>query len=123
MKSLDSDTRVLVDGVPASSLPTGSVFESVREVSDFFESGSLGYSPSSTNDGYDGLELRIRGWHVAPLDVSVCESSYFDNRSIFPEGSVEFDNALLMTGIEHEWHGREPLSCAPSHSAVPRVSA
>ena len=30
---------------------------------------------------------------------------------MFPAGSVEFDSALLMRGIDHEWHGREPL-CA-----------
>jgi hypothetical protein len=29
---------------------------------------------------------------------------------LFPPGSVEFDGALLMRGIEHEWHGRGKLS-------------
>jgi hypothetical protein len=28
---------------------------------------------------------------------------------LFPAGSVELDCALLMRGIDHEWHGREPL--------------
>jgi len=34
------------------------------------------------------------------------ESSFFEDRALFPPGSVEFDCALLMRGIEHEWHGR-----------------
>lgn len=32
-----------------------------------------------------------------------------EDRTRFPPGSVEFDSALLMRGIEHEWHGQEPL--------------
>jgi hypothetical protein len=34
------------------------------------------------------------------------ESSFFNNRALFPVGSVAFDCALLMRGIDHEWHGR-----------------
>ena len=33
------------------------------------------------------------------------ESSFFEDQVRFPAGSVEFDCALLMRGIEHEWHG------------------
>ena len=32
-------------------------------------------------------------------------------RSVFPEGSIDFDWALLMRGIEHEWHGEQDLCC------------
>ena len=55
---------------------------------------------------FQGLELRCHTWQVEPLAVRFVESSYFDDRAIFPEGSVTFDCALLMRGIEHEWHGR-----------------
>ena len=37
------------------------------------------------------------------------KSSFFDNRELFPAGSVDFDCALLMQGIDHEWHGRDCL--------------
>ena len=33
----------------------------------------------------------------------------FEDRALFPPGSVEFDCALLMRGIEHEWQGRGQL--------------
>jgi hypothetical protein len=31
------------------------------------------------------------------------------DRSIFPEGSIRFDGALLMKNIEHEWHGAKAM--------------
>lgn len=46
----------------------------------------------------------------APLNVAHVESSFFDDRSMFPAATVEFDNALLMRNIEHKWHARESLS-------------
>ena len=33
----------------------------------------------------------------------------FEDQAMFPPGSVEFDCALLMRGIDHEWHGRNRL--------------
>lgn len=30
-------------------------------------------------------------------------SSFFENKKGFPEGSITFDNALLMKNIHHEW--------------------
>lgn len=65
-----------------------------------------------TNGEYDGLELRTFNWDVASLEVGRVESSLFSDASVFPTGSVEFDCALLMRGIEHEWHGRESLKAA-----------
>jgi hypothetical protein len=43
------------------------------------------------------------------LVIEKVESSFFDNRATFPPGSVEFDCALLMRDIDHEWHGKESL--------------
>jgi hypothetical protein len=112
--ALDSDdqrTHLLVDGRAAPDLPAGSVFGSLQEASDFFQRGSLGYSATQNPDKFDGLELQSFSWRVQPLAVERVESSFFDDRTLFPQGSVEFDCALLMRGIDHEWHGRESL-CA-----------
>jgi hypothetical protein len=111
MKSQDGKSRLKVVGTVTDGLPTGSVFPSLAAASAFFEAGSLGYSPVEASDRYDGLELRCHSWTVQPLAISHVESSYFDNRNRFPEGSVSFDNALLMRDIEHEWHSREDLCC------------
>ena len=66
---------------------------------------------------FDGLELRCFNWHVQPLAISAVHSSFFSDESRFPRGSVEFDCALLMRDIEHEWHGRESLCGQPSNAA------
>ncbi len=112
MQSNDGEARVQVDGIISDRLPTSSVFSSVKDVSDFFERGSLGYSETHLKGHYDGLELQCENWHVEALEIEQVESSYFENESRFPAGSVEFDCALLMRGIDHEWHGREDLCCS-----------
>jgi hypothetical protein len=57
---------------------------------------------------------------VQPLAVGQVESSFFENGALFPSGSVEFDYALLMRGIDHEWHGRRQL-CAGCERRQERV--
>jgi hypothetical protein len=109
LNSDDRHTHLLVEGHVDQELPGTSVFGSLREASDFFERGSLGYSVTATPDQFDGLELRSFNWQVRPLAVDKVESSFFENGQIFPPGSVEFDCALLMCGIEHEWHGTGTL--------------
>ena len=109
---LDSDdgkTHVAVQGSIAPELPTNTVFRSLQKASDFFEAGSLGYSDTGQPEEYDGLELRSFHWKVRPLEIERVESSFFEDRNLFPTGSVEFDCALLMQEIEHEWLSRESL--------------
>ena len=112
MESHDDGQRVSVVGTAATKLNSSSVFESLESVSEFFELGSLGYSDTNTPGKFDGLELDCRNWNVEPLDVQEVHSSYFEDESRFPKGSVEFDCALLMRGIEHQWLGREDLCCS-----------
>jgi len=109
---LDSDdrqTHVLVEGRASAELPRNSIFSSVDDASEFFSKGSLGYSVTAQPGRFDGLELRSFNWKVLPLAVDKIESSFFENQTIFPPGSVQFDCALLMRGIDHEWLGRESL--------------
>ncbi|MEX2316244.1 MAG: DUF2071 domain-containing protein [Pirellulales bacterium] len=108
----DGDTRVRVAGHVADALPATSIFTTMAEASQFFEAGAIGYSATPIEGRYDGMELRCRNWHVEPLAVDTIESSFFQDKSRFPAGSAEFDCALVMRGIDHEWHGREDLCCA-----------
>ncbi|MFK7985695.1 MAG: DUF2071 domain-containing protein [Sandaracinaceae bacterium] len=110
MVSQDDATHVSFVGSRTDRLPRESVFESIAEVSAFFEQGSLGYSCTRTDGRFDGLELRTKTWSVAPLTAHEVTSSYFEDERSFPAGSVAFDNALLMRDIDHEWHGRDALS-------------
>jgi hypothetical protein len=108
-QSDDGAVRVRVDASLADRLPADSVFDSLDAASSFFEGGSLGYSATRDPARYDGLELRCHNWAVRPLTVDSVESSFFEDPSNFPEGSATFDHALLMRGIEHEWHSRDDL--------------
>jgi len=49
-------------------------------------------------------------------------SNYFDDLNIFPAGSINFDCALLMRNIEHEWHGK-PEMCCRQEATAPRAVA
>lgn len=103
----------------ATDLSPASVFGSADQASSFFEQGSLGYSATAVPGRYDGLELNCLEWHAEPLDVEDVASSFFDDRDRFPAGSAEFDCALLMRGIDHEWHGRPPLCVAETQFSAP----
>ena len=99
-KSSD-DTEISIDASETKLFSSTSIFETLDKASDFFEKGELGYSPN--NGKFEGLRLKAYHWEVRPLDVVKVKSSYFENENVFPKGSVTFDNALLMTNIEHEW--------------------
>lgn len=109
MRSDDGQSRVEVTARMATELPAASIFGSLTEASAFFERGSLGYSATREAGRFDGLELRCRQWNVQPLNVKSVQSSFFEDRSIFPAGSAEFDCALLMRSIQHEWRSRAEL--------------
>ncbi len=106
-KSSD-DTSISINADLADIFDPSSVFETLENASAFFQGGAVGYSPNGNK--YDGLELRTSNWKVQPLKVNEVHSSFFENETLFPKGSVRFDNALLMTEIEHEWHSAKEKS-------------
>jgi hypothetical protein len=121
LASDDGATRLSVVADLCPQLPPGSLFGSLEEASRFFEGGSMGWSTTFDAERYQGLELHCHTWHVEPLAVREAASSYFDDRSLFPEGSIQFDCALLMRGIVHEWQGHPDLCCARRAEPEPAV--
>lgn len=103
----DDKTTLSIKAKETNHWNNESIFENLECVSDFFENGSIGYSPDK--DNFDGLQLKAYTWEVSPLEVEEVESSFFEDRNIFPKGSVKLDNALLMKNIEHEWIGLNKL--------------
>jgi hypothetical protein len=99
-KSSDGAT-ISVDATITNDLNPESIFKDLPTASAFFKAGSSGYSPNGNT--YEGLFLNTYTWDVKPLEVNNLKSSYFENELVFPKGSIRFDNALLMTNIEHEW--------------------
>jgi hypothetical protein len=118
IRSDDGVTSLSVRGRRADALPASSVFRSLEEASAFFRAGSQGYSATPDPSRFQGLELRCHNWEVEPLAVEEVRSSFFDDEALFPRGSIAFDCALLMRGIEHEWHGKPDLCCAAEARGV-----
>jgi len=109
MKSADGAVEVEVAANIATSLPSTSSFAGVEDASAFFRTGSRGYSATTSGKRLDGLVLKTLEWHVTPLAVERVRSSFFDDETQFPRGSVTFDCALLMRNIAHEWHAASAL--------------
>jgi hypothetical protein len=109
MESSDGEVRVRVHGAIAKELPPGSCFGDVAQASRFFEGGALGYSATSEENRLDGVTLKTKEWKVEPLAVEDVFSSWFSDESKFPRGSAEFDCALVMRDVEHEWEGADDL--------------
>ena len=109
LESTDSTVAVRIEGTTAKALPLTSIFSSLAEASAFFEAGSVGYSVTHDPGRLDGLNLKTEQWQVEPLEVRKVESSYFADETKFPAGSIEFDHALLMKNVAHEWHSAEDL--------------
>jgi hypothetical protein len=116
MDSNDGLVAVRVIGDDADSVPASSCFSSLDEASAFFEGGSLGYSVTRDGDRFDGLLLRTIDWRVRALSVTEVHSSFFADQLRFPLGTIEFDHALVMRNILHEWHKAEDLY-AVSHAS------
>ncbi|WP_313252772.1 DUF2071 domain-containing protein [Empedobacter sp.] len=103
------DTRIEIDAKKSVEFNSNSIFETLNEVSKFFENGSDGYSPNGNN--FEGLKLETYNCEVESLEVLHVKSSFFENETIFLKGSVQFDNEILMTNIEHEWKSLEKIKC------------
>lgn len=109
IQSLDNVVSVALEGIIDRQLPSTSIFSSLAEASSFFEGGAVGYSVTHDEDRLDGLRLRTKEWRVEPLAVQGVYSSYFSDQTKFPKQSVEFDHALIMRNVAHEWQAVDDL--------------
>jgi uncharacterized protein YqjF (DUF2071 family) len=123
MRSDDGESALSVIAETADAWPGDSVFDSLDKASAFFAAGALGYSPTYDSRRFQGIELACQRWCVQPLAVREIRSSWFDDATVFPPGSAQFDCALLMRGIEHEWHGREDLCCETRNTGALSAAA
>ena len=108
------NTSICIDAKETNDFDPNSLFETLGNASNFFEKGALGYSPNG--EKYEGLKLEVYKWQVKPLKVLNVKSSFFENETVFPKGSIQFDNALLMTKVEHEWRNMIEKSYAAAIS-------
>ncbi|HEY3040387.1 MAG TPA: DUF2071 domain-containing protein [Pyrinomonadaceae bacterium] len=109
LESDDATVIVKLEGNTAKELPSTSIFPSLAAASSFFEGGSLGYSVTHDPNRLDGLNLKTSQWQVEPLEISKIHSSYFSDEQKFPKASIDFDHALIMKNVAHEWQSAEDL--------------
>jgi hypothetical protein len=103
MRSADGRVAIDVVGRTGERLPESSSFRTVGEASAFFESGGVGYSVTSSGSRLDGVVLKTESWKVEPLTIEQARSTYFENPTLFPSGSITIDCGLIMRNIPHEW--------------------
>ena len=104
MQSQDKTVAVELKGRISDELPKNSIFSTLAEASKFFEPGSLGFSVTNNAKSLDSISLETKTWKVAALEIDEVHSSFYDDTSVFPKGTIEFDHALIMQNIAHEWH-------------------
>lgn len=103
MRSKVDSSSLQVEAHLTDAFPKDSMFESIEHASGCFKSCRVGVSPSAKPGRFKKIELKTKTWAVKPLQVRCLKSSYFEDQTLFPAGALQFDNALLMEGIEHEW--------------------
>ena len=108
----EDQTSLSIKASETNEWNSASVFPDMEAASEFMRQGKFGYSPVGSQGAFEGLELRTERWQTTSLVVSEVSSSFFMNQSVFPKGSVEFDCAMLMRNISHEWHGLPSLGAS-----------
>jgi hypothetical protein len=110
VNATDRDNALVqIEAKETDGFPETSIFGSLEESSRFFEAGCIGYSSRPDSCVLDGLLLKVSEWQVSPLAVERVRSAFFDDEEIFPAGQIEFDHALLMRDIPHEWHSEPAM--------------
>lgn len=105
----DGGAEIAFKGHEVEKISADSVFPTLDDAAGFFSLGATGYSATRRDGHYHGMELRSLDWKVSPLGVDEANSCFFDDDKRFAPGSIQIDCALLMRGIEHEWHSRPDL--------------
>jgi hypothetical protein len=107
MKSKDGKTKLETVAHLTTDFPVKSMFDSIDHASCSFQNCPVGVSPSTNPNKFKTIQLKTKTWNVKPLEIQSLKSSFFEDKSLFPHDTIEFDNALLMEGIEHEWVGED----------------
>ena len=106
----DGSTAVDVEVRLADALRDSVLFDDVDQASEFFRLGSIGYAAGREPAEFEGLEQVSSQWRVDPCVVDRAASSFFDDRSVFPAGSIAVDSALVMRKVAVRWTAPVPLA-------------
>jgi hypothetical protein len=105
----DGSTAVDVEVRVCQQLADSVLFDDVDDASEFFRLRSVGYSVGRDPNEFGGIELATSRWRVDPCIVDRAASSFYDDRSRFPAGSIELDSAFVMRKIPVRWTSLVPM--------------
>ncbi len=77
------------------------LFADAAEASAFFEAGSCGFSPDH-HGCLEGISMAAESWRADPVSVTA-RSSFYDDPTRFPPGTIELDVAMLMRDVPVVW--------------------
>jgi hypothetical protein len=115
----DGATRVSVDVGMAERFQGSALFADLKQASEFFQHGSIGFSAGRSGRHLDGMELDTDSWRVEPVEVRAVHSTFFDDQDRFPPGSVTLDCALLMRDVPVTWNPLRPMPVLRAPDVLP----
>jgi hypothetical protein len=80
------------------------LFETLDGASQLLKQGDCGFSCTRSATRLEGMRLAAQDWKVSPLQVENYKSVFFDKLAAKLGCGFEFDHAIAMHGIRHEWH-------------------
>jgi hypothetical protein len=101
-QSIDGAMSVAFTGEQVAAMPRGSVFTGPDVASAFFRCASIGHSPVR-GGGHSALRLATPWWRGIPVRADYVQSSFFEDRSRFPEDTAVFDSAIAMHDVPARW--------------------
>jgi uncharacterized protein YqjF (DUF2071 family) len=107
--SVDGTAEVDVRVERSDELSGSELFADLDDASRFFRHGSVGYSTTRDPHRLEGLELRTDAWAIEAASVVHARSSFFEDATLFPEGSATLDSAMLMLRVPVRWYPQPPL--------------
>jgi hypothetical protein len=123
--AIESGHGLSVDVVATESdHVTSAVFDDLDTASHFFESAPIGWSPDHRGR-LEGMRMTVSWWRVRPLRIESMASSWFDDPTRFPPGSLQLDCGLLMDGLTARFEavGPAPQVAGAGSTSSPTSSA
>ena len=119
MASRDGEVQLAVAAHPVEEIMSGSVLGSLEEASAFFRSAPLGYSATTKEGAFDGVELTTDHWSISPLHLDQVRSSFFDDPVRFGRGAAVPDSAFLMSDLDTTWRAWPTLRASAGGPTAP----
>jgi uncharacterized protein YqjF (DUF2071 family) len=103
----DGATKVDAEVRRTRELRGSRLFRDLETASTFFQSAPTAWSPR--RDGrLEAVSLHTDAWSIEAAEPLRVRSSFFDDRTRFPTGSVTLDSAMLMVDVPVRW---DALAC------------